>query len=135
MVQNALSEFLGTYPWTKAENAASKRSLCLTAETRLFSECGKILLTLGGLLNNKLASKKGAMGVGQNTVVALTPAELSEAAFYGNFNIEQELHKVEKNYRKRLLEAGIFDEENRPLPKNFVFSDQEPDKDKKGKGV
>ena len=57
-MHNFLKVLLHTYKWVNDERAREKFSDCVAAETRLFSDCGKILMALGGLLAAATAEKE-----------------------------------------------------------------------------
>ena len=124
-IHNFLKACLHTYKWGKDERAREKFSECVAAETRLFADCGKILMAVGGILASATAEKK----LCSSQMIALSPEDRVEALEAKGFKMAKQLYLAEKKYRKGLSDAGIYNEETKMLP-DQLFKDPEPPKDK-----
>ena len=124
-IHNFLKVCLQTYKWNKDERAREKFSECVVAETRLFSDCGKILMVLGGILAAASTEKK----IHSSQAIVLSPEDRRDALESKGFKMEKQLYLAEKKYRKGLRDAGIYNEETKALPTPLV-PDPEPAKDK-----
>ena len=124
-IHNFLKVCLQTYKWNRDERAREKFSDCVAAETRLFADCGKILMALGGILAAASSEKK----IHSSQVIALSPEDRVEALEVKGFKMAKQLYLAEKKYRKGLSDAGIYNEETKRLP-DQLFKDPEPPKDK-----